>query len=42
MTDLSSFAFIAGAALGIAGCWVPKLLGPAIAALAIGMLLIGR
>jgi hypothetical protein len=42
MHDLSSLAYMVAAALGIAGFWVPKLLGPAIAALAVGMLLIGR
>ena len=42
MHDISSAAYIVAVALGIAGYWVPKLLGPAIAALALGMLLIGR
>lgn len=42
MHDLSSVAYIVAAALGIAAYWVPKLTGPAVAAIAIGLLLIGR
>jgi len=42
MRDFSSFCYIAGVALGVAGYWVPKLNGPAIAAISLGLLLIGR
>ncbi len=42
MHDISSVCYIVAAALGLAGYWVPRLVGPAITALALGMLLIGR
>lgn len=42
MNSLSSVAFVVAAALGIAAYWVPKLSGPAIAALAMAFLLAGR
>ncbi len=40
--SLSFVAYVVAAALGLAGYWVPKLLGPAICALALGALLGGR
>ena len=42
MHDLSSFAYVLSFGLGVASYWVPKLMGPAVALLALGMLLIGR
>lgn len=42
MTSLSSVAFIIAAALGIASYWQSRLVGPAVAALALGLLLAGR
>lgn len=42
MHDISSVCYVLGAALGIAGYWVPRLNGPAVAAVSLGLLLIGR
>jgi hypothetical protein len=40
--DVSSFCYVIGVALGVAGYWVPRLDGPAVAAVSLGLLLIGR
>jgi hypothetical protein len=37
-TGFGFFAFIIAVALGVAAYWQPKLIGPAIAALALGLL----
>jgi len=42
MSDISSVCYVLSAALGIAGFWVDRLVGPAVAALALGFLLTGR
>jgi hypothetical protein len=42
MHDISSFCYIGALALGIASYWVGRLVGPAVALIALGMLLIGR
>lgn len=42
MRDFSSLCYIVSAALGIAGYWQPKLVGPAVAFIGLGLLLLGR
>jgi uncharacterized protein (DUF2062 family) len=40
--DISSVCYAAGAGLGIASFWAPRLTGLAVCAVALGLLLIGR
>jgi len=42
MHDVSSLCYVLGFGLGISSFWVGRLAGPAIAFVALGLLLIGR
>ena len=42
MHDFSSLCYVLSFGLGVASWWVGRLVGPAVALIALGLLLIGR